>query len=107
MKEPDSHPFGPPWRLTPEVFAMWNRVWGKREKGFRCQFCNHAFKEGDSMTCTFSNFEGQRGGNPMTCEECAKFPYETRLAVWKRLDEPFSLAEVCKVMGIDVKLEAP
>jgi hypothetical protein len=101
MIEPSVYPFGAPYKLEGEQWESWSRIRGVRKDGFRCQLCQHEFKEGDFMTATFSNVSPHRGGNPLTCGSCATISYEDRLRIWDRLGEPRTIESVCLELGIE------
>lgn len=101
MIEPKTEVFGILKPLTKKSFAMWTEAQKLKGKEFACEFCQTSFKEGGSYAITYSNWEGFRGGNPLTCKSCLEIPYEKRLALWKILGRPRSLGEAMDIYNRD------
>ncbi|MBE3064588.1 MAG: hypothetical protein IMZ69_06180, partial [Spirochaetes bacterium] len=60
---------GKPFVVTAEQMKL---PWcGNRSgKYFRCGFCGHRFKEGDTVCWVFTNNIPGAGGNPFSCADC-------------------------------------
>ena len=71
--------------LTPTVAtekhckAPWSG--GEKGKYFRCGFCGHRFKVGDTFRMVFTNDMPGAAGNPLICSECDG-PNEEVRAKW-------------------------
>ena len=47
-----------------------NAPWSGDKKNFRCGFCGHRFKEGDTWRAIFTNHIPEATGNPLICADC-------------------------------------
>lgn len=44
--------------------------WNGDKRNFRCGFCGHRFKAGDTFRFLFTNDMSTAPGNPLVCSEC-------------------------------------
>ena len=63
--------------------------WGGGKNGsyFRCYFCGHKFKPGDTVRWQYTNDISGAGGNPMVCERCDGPPADVRAAWAEKCEE--------------------
>jgi len=72
---------GQPWTASDEDCSLrWSG--GKNGKYFRCGFCGHKFKPGDTVRWQYMNDTGQCGGNIFVCSSCDGSPEELK-EKWK------------------------
>ena len=66
------------------------RAWsgGSKGKYFRCYFCGHKFKSGDTVRWQFTNDIAGAGGNPLVCLKCDDGP-EKVIEKWKQMHKEY------------------
>jgi hypothetical protein len=75
------------WIVKPKVLDQENyKAWfqnpGRPDRKAVCEICGEKLVMGKQFACTFSNFGGNIGGNPITGECCFDIPFQERLAIW-------------------------
>lgn len=59
------------------------RLWfDEYDRKFECHICGKPLCVGMKFACTFSNFGGHHGGNPITGDCCFNIPFEKRLKIY-------------------------
>lgn len=72
--------------ITPEVYEAWFKDKNRPRKPL-CEICGSEIKVGQSFGCTYSNFGGHNGGNPITGECCFHLSWEEKLLIWDKQRE--------------------
>lgn len=77
-----------PWVVTARDLKL---NWGGSPKNFRCGFCGHRFKEGDTARWLYTNDLPGAGGNPLMCVACdtgsntsTRERWKDKRAEWKK-----------------------
>jgi hypothetical protein len=80
-----------------EAHKKWFRD-GLREA--KCQICRAEIKVGDTFAFTYTNHGDHIGGNPCTCSECLKIPFERRIAWWDAQHDQELIAKMLRNLFI-------
>ena len=70
-----------------------NAPWSGNKKNFRCGFCGHKFKVGDTFRGLYTNDMKGAYGNPLVCNDCWE-GREVSREKWKILWENWRLIKV-------------
>lgn len=87
-----------PAKLTEKTHEIWSK-----SRKFECQFCGHQFVVGDTFAALYTNYKGQRSGNPIICEKCIKIDTKILLFQWKLMGNDQFIRDEAKKAAEDLK----